>query len=67
MTEPDPAVIAAKLTGEQRANLLHGSACGSASQMVKLGLWKPEFNFPSEYYVTTPLGLAVRDHLKGTP
>ncbi len=62
----NPAAIAAKLTSEQRANLLHGSACGTADQMVSLGLWKPEFDRPSEYYVTTPLGLAVRDHiLKG--
>lgn len=60
----DPATIAASLSEEQRLAMIEDCSCGIAHEMVDLGLWAPEFDFPSAYYTTTPLGIAVRKHLQ---
>jgi hypothetical protein len=54
-----PEQVADKLTPLQRQMLTEGCACGTADEMVELGLWKPEFPDPSPYYLRTDLGEQV--------
>jgi hypothetical protein len=60
----DPATIARTLPSVLRLALLDGCCCDHADEMVQLGLWKPKFSEPSQYYITTPLGHDVRDYLR---
>jgi hypothetical protein len=53
----------AKLSAKGRFALMQNCGCDSHEELVELGLWRPEFEFPSPYYITTPLGLQVRARL----
>ncbi len=62
-THTELLLIVDRITGEQKAMSRDNCSCGRAAEMVALGLWKPEFAFKSPYYVNTPLGEQVRQHL----
>lgn len=56
--------LARGLTHSQRLSLMEGCGCDTGEQMVELGLWQPEFGVPSQYYLTTELGKALRNYLR---
>jgi hypothetical protein len=61
-----PAQIAAGLTKAQREALISDGVKGNRRGLVARGLFRYRWgNDPSFGYVTTPLGLAVRELLKG--
>ena len=65
----DIAKIAEGLSSAAKSGITQGAGCDCGVELVKAGLWEPEFppdKYPDirqEYFKITPLGLQVRAHL----
>ena len=65
----DIAKIADGLSEGAVATLLEGMGCDTHAELLEAGLWEPEFppdkypDLKQEYFLTTDLGKAVRQHL----